>query len=177
MLSRSPKARPLHPPHYKPRGVQWRYTKHGLPITLIEVRSWFPERAGAEETATHAAYMMEHYIRRMPQHRGARVTRCCLLLDMRGFRPATLPYVRTCIEILRRHYPGRLGAACFYDVPPYFVPVWKINRRLGLGLGLAHPSPKPYPTPNPSPNPTPNPTPNPKPRCGRSSDRCLTRRS
>ena len=117
LLSRSPKARPLHPPHYKPRGVQWRYTKHGLPITLIEVRSWFPERAGAEETATHAAYMMvtltltrtrtltlaltlalnpkpdpgrdqEHYIRRMPQRGGQHVTRCCLLLDMRGFRHA-----------------------------------------------------------------------------------------
>jgi hypothetical protein len=130
LLSRSHDARPLHPPHYKPRNVQWRYTKHGLPITLIEVRSWFPERAGKEETAVHTAYMMEHYIRRMQQQQGGRVTRACLLLDMRGFRPATLPYVRICIEILRRHYPGRLGAACFYHVPPYFIPVWKLIRPL-----------------------------------------------
>jgi len=130
LLSRSQVARPLHPPHYKPRNVQWRYTKHGLPITLIEVRSWFPERAGKEETAVHTAYMMEHYIRRMQQQQGGRVTRACLLLDMRGFRPATLPYVRICIEILRRHYPGRLGAACFYHVPPYFIPVWKLIRPL-----------------------------------------------
>ena len=49
---------------------------------------------------------------------------------MRGFRPATLPYVRECINVLRLHYPGRLGAACFYKVPAYFHPVWKLIKPL-----------------------------------------------
>ena len=31
-----------------------------------------------------------------------------------------------CVEVLRLHYPGRLGAACFINVPGYFHPVWKI---------------------------------------------------
>ena len=56
--------------------------------------------------------------------------RVCLPLDMRGFRPATLPYVRECINVLRLHYPGRLGAACFYKVPAYFHPVWKLIKPL-----------------------------------------------
>ncbi len=28
--------------------------------------------------------------------------------------------------MLRSHYPGRLGAACFFNTPGYFYPVWKI---------------------------------------------------
>ena len=73
LFGRSRSALELHPPHSKPRNMQWRYTKHGLPITLIEVRSWYPERCGTKEVVTHTAYMMEHYIRRMPAARGKRV--------------------------------------------------------------------------------------------------------
>ena len=85
----------------------------------------------------HTAYMMEHYIRRMPMHNGRRVQRVCLLMDMRGFRACTLPYVRECINVLRMHYPGRLGAACFFRVPGYFIPVWNLIRPL-LDEARAH---------------------------------------
>ena len=37
-----------------------------------------------------------------------------------------LPAVREAVGVLRHHYPGRLGAACFINVPGYFHPVWKI---------------------------------------------------
>lgn len=37
-----------------------------------------------------------------------------------------LPHVRAAINVLRAHYPGRLGVACFINVPGYFYPVWKI---------------------------------------------------
>ena len=120
----------LHPPHNKPPMMQWRYTRHGLPITLIEVKRWFPERCGRHEVEMHTAYMMEHYIRRMPTTNGQRVERVCLLMDLSGFRATTLPYVRECINVLRLHYPGRLGAACFYRVPPYFIPIWNIIKPL-----------------------------------------------
>lgn len=122
----------LHPPHNKPPMMQWRYTRHGLPITLIEVKRWFPERCGRHEVMMHTAYMMEHYLRRMPaaNANGQRVERVCLMMDLSGFRATTLPYVRECINVLRLHYPGRLGAACFYGVPPYFIPIWNIIKPL-----------------------------------------------
>eukprot|EP00966_Prymnesium_polylepis_P261517 6040548-Prymnesium_polylepis.1 len=50
---------------------------------------------------------MEHYVRRMGRRNGRQVERCCILMDMAGFRPATLPHVYDCIEVLRKHYPGR----------------------------------------------------------------------
>ena len=75
----------------------------------------------------HVAYQMEHYIRRMPiRGRGRRVQRACIVLDMTGFRPTTLPQIKECIDVLRNHYPGRLGIAACINVPPYFHPVWKI---------------------------------------------------
>ena len=40
--------------------------------------------------------------------------------------PRQLPHVRQAINVLRIHYPGRLGIACFINVPGYFHPVWKI---------------------------------------------------
>ena len=65
---------------------------------------------------------MEHYIRRMPP----RVTRVCLIMDMRGFKSWMLPHVHAAVDILRNHYPGRAGAMCFMNVPGYFHPLWKI---------------------------------------------------
>ena len=37
-----------------------------------------------------------------------------------------LPYIKSAIDVLRSHYPGRLGCACFINVPAYFYPVWRI---------------------------------------------------
>jgi hypothetical protein len=37
-----------------------------------------------------------------------------------------VPYVCECIQILRKHYPGRLGVACLYNTPPYWYPFWRI---------------------------------------------------
>jgi len=120
----------LHPPHTRPALQQWRYTRSGMPITLFEASSWHPERVPHDERVRHTAYHMEHYIRRMP-HRGhgygaRRVQRVCIVLDMTGFRPTTLPQVKECIDVLRNHYPGRLGVAAFINVPPYFHPVWRM---------------------------------------------------
>ena len=69
---------------------------------------------------------MEHYVRRLPMRDGKRVQRCCFIMDMRDFRATSLPHVQECISVLRNHYPGRLGAACFINVPPYFYPVWTV---------------------------------------------------
>ena len=66
---------------------------------------------------------MEHYIRRMPN---PRVQRVCLVMDMQGFKASMLPHVHDCVNVLRNHYPGRLGCACFINVPGYFHPIWKI---------------------------------------------------
>ena len=57
---------------------------------------------------------------------GRRVQRCMIVMDMRGFKVSMLPYVRECIGVLRNHYPGRLGAACFINVPSYFYPAFNI---------------------------------------------------
>ena len=78
----------------------------------------------------HVSYHMEHYIRRMPTRAGGsrRIQRACIILDMDGFRPTTLPYIKECIDVLRNHYPGRLGAACFINVPPYFYPAYALPR-------------------------------------------------
>ena len=88
----------------------------------------------AGRAAAHAALcvamrrpQMEHYIRRMPTRAGGRrVQRCMIVMDMRGFKVSMLPYVRECISVLRNHYPGRLGAACFINVPSYFYPAFNI---------------------------------------------------
>ena len=47
-------------------------------------------------------------------------------MDMEGFKPTMLPYIKSAIDVLRTHYPGRLGCACFINVPAYFYPVWRI---------------------------------------------------
>ena len=123
----SPVVTPLHPPHNRPSLEQWRFTRSGMPITIFQARAWHPERCKHDERVRHVAYQMEHYIRRMPSRAGGRrVQRCCIILDMRGFRPKTLPHIKECIDVLRNHYPGRLGVACFINVPPYFYPVWKL---------------------------------------------------
>ncbi|EOD31953.1 hypothetical protein EMIHUDRAFT_231207 [Emiliania huxleyi CCMP1516] len=36
-----------------------------------------------------------------------------------------VPHVCECIQVLRRHYPGRLGVACLYNTPSYWYPFWK----------------------------------------------------
>ena len=117
-----------HPPHQRPPLQQWRTTRQGMPITLLEVRKWYPEKySGRKERVRHVAYHLEHYIRRMPQRPGGRrVQRVCIVFDLRDFRPSTLPYVRECVEVLRKYYPCRLGAALLINVPSYFYPVWKI---------------------------------------------------
>jgi len=122
------KRRELHPPYHCPPLMQWRYTRHGLPITVLEVRHWYPERykGGKREEALHVAYHMEHYIRRMPFRRGRRVERCCIIISLKGFRASTVPHVVHCVNILRKHYPGRLGIACLIDVPNYFYPFWRV---------------------------------------------------
>jgi len=118
----------LNPPHTRPPMQHWRCTRTGMPITYFQAKQWTPERVPRDERVRHVAYQMEHYIRRMPHrgHRGARVQRACIVLDMSGFRPTTLPQIKECIDVLRNHYPGRLGVAAFINVPPYFHPVWKI---------------------------------------------------
>ena len=47
-------------------------------------------------------------------------------MDMDGFKPSLLPHIKSAIDVLRSHYPGRLGCACFINTPGYFYPVWKI---------------------------------------------------
>ena len=117
----------LHPPHQKPPFVRWRYTRQGMPVTVFDVGEWHPHRASHAERVRHVAYHMEHYMRRLPHRKGGkRVQRCCFIMDMRGFTASKLPHVRECINVLRNHYPGRLGAACFINVPGYFYPAWKI---------------------------------------------------
>ena len=118
----------LHPPHSKPGfGLHWRHTTHGMPVTLLQVSEWFPESYSCrDERLRHVAYHMEHYVRLMGRRNGRQIERCCILMDMSGFRPATLPHVYDCIEVLRKHYPGRLGCAAFINVPSYFYPAWKI---------------------------------------------------
>lgn len=119
---------PLHPPHHRPPLQQWRYTRSGMPVTCFVCREWRPDKASRDERARHVAYHMEHYIRRMPARACGtqRVQRCCIIMDMDGFKMSMLPYVRECINVLRNHYPGRLGAACFINVPGYFHPAFKI---------------------------------------------------
>lgn len=114
---------PLQPPHVKPPLAQWRHTKQGMPLTFLEVANWHPELAGHDERVRHVAYHMEHYIRRMPSRRGGKSKRCAIIMDLRGFKATMLPYVKECVDVLRLHYPGRLGAACFINVPAYFYPV------------------------------------------------------
>ena len=118
----------LHPPHTRPPLVQWRRTRHGMPITFFKVKEWRPAGAGHAERIRHIAYHMEHYVRRMPTRaRGTRrVQRCCFVMDMQGFKATMLPNVQEAVGVLRNHYPGRLGAACFINVPPYFHPLWRI---------------------------------------------------
>ena len=47
-------------------------------------------------------------------------------MDLSGFKVSMLPHVHECVSVLRHHYPGRLGACCFINVPGYFHPAWKI---------------------------------------------------
>ena len=121
----------LHPPHTRPPLAQWRYTRHGMPITHVDVRLWHPERySDKKEVTRHCAYHMEHYVRRMPQKNGRQVQRCCIIMSLKGFRASAVPYVCECIQILRMHYPGRLGVAVLYNVPSYFWPLWPIFKKL-----------------------------------------------
>ena len=109
--------------------MRWRCTRQGMPITLFEVGEWHPDRASSHlERTKHVAYHMEHYIRRMPTRAGhtRRVQRACFIMDMRGFKATMLPQVKEAVDVLRNHYPGRLGIACFINVPGYFHPIWKI---------------------------------------------------
>ena len=61
----------------------------------FQARAWYPERMSFDERVRHVSYHIEHYIRRMPSHMGGkrRVQRCCIILDMHGFRAQTLPQV------------------------------------------------------------------------------------
>jgi hypothetical protein len=54
------------------------------------------------------------------------VQRCAILISLSGFKASMVPYVCECIQILRKHYPGRLGVACLYNTPPYWYPFWRI---------------------------------------------------
>ena len=59
----------------------------------------------------------------------SRHTRADTRFKRRGARAscrAQLPYIKVAINVLRSHYPGRLGCACFINTPGYFYPVWKI---------------------------------------------------
>ena len=57
----------------------------------------------------------------MPAAADDRVRVCaCLCVDLQ------LPHIKSAINVLRSHYPGRLGCACFINTPGYFHPVWKI---------------------------------------------------
>jgi hypothetical protein len=59
--------RSLHPPHNKPPLRQWRLTRSGMPVTLINTSHWYPEHyKDRTERVRHVAYHLEHYIRRMP---------------------------------------------------------------------------------------------------------------
>ena len=61
----------LHPPHVKPAFAHWVYTRHGMPVTYINVKAWHPELFKSKDECTRfCAYHMEHYIRRMPIRRG-----------------------------------------------------------------------------------------------------------
>lgn len=103
----------LHPPHHRPPLMQWRCTRSGMPITLFCANEWHPERCSHTERIRHVAYHMEHYIRRMPTrgHGSLRVQRACIILDMTGFRPTTIPQIKECIDVLRNR-TLRAGGAC-----------------------------------------------------------------
>ena len=127
----------LHPPHSCPPLQSWRYTKHGMPITLFECWRWRPNLATSSERVRHIAYHMEHGVRRMPPTSrggggnppiGGGVQRICVVMDLRGFETWMVPYVKTSVDVLRNHYPGRAGVICFINVPAYFRPVWKVIR-------------------------------------------------
>jgi len=61
----------LHPPHVKPALAHWVYTRHGMPVTYINVKAWRPTRYKSKDECTRfCAYHMEHYIRRMPMRQG-----------------------------------------------------------------------------------------------------------
>lgn len=61
----------LHPPHVKPALAHWVYTRHGMPVTYINVKAWRPTRYKSKDECTRfCAYHMEHYIRRMPSRQG-----------------------------------------------------------------------------------------------------------
>jgi len=115
----SPRQVALHPPHTRPPLMHWRYTRQGMPITLCKVGNWHPERCSHDERVRHVAYHMEHYLRRMPTCAGGtrRVQRCCFIMDMQGFKATLLPHIKAAIHVLRVHYPGRLGVACFINTP------------------------------------------------------------
>lgn len=75
----------LHPPHTRPPMTQWRYTRLGMPITLLQVKHWFPERyTDHAERIRHVAYHMEHYIRRSERPRCPRQGHLAVMWPPRG---------------------------------------------------------------------------------------------
>ena len=108
----------LHPPHTRPPMQQWRYTRNGMPITYFLADAWHPERVPHDERVQHVAYQMEHYIRRMPlRGHSHRVQRACIILDMTGFRPTTLPQVKECIDVLRNRAPDTSASVLAHSRP------------------------------------------------------------
>ena len=56
--------------------------------------------------------------------------RVCVVLDARGAPSSSLfdvaKKMQKALPVFQAHYPGRLGAACFINVPGYFHPIWRI---------------------------------------------------
>ena len=122
-------------PYDCPWSTSWRTTAHGLPVTHFRCWNWRPDLAGdANEMDLHAAYTMNHLIRRASQSRcrgrsgggrgGDAVARVCIVFDLRGFETWMLPYIHRCVNLLREHYPGRAGAFVFINSPVVFRGVW-----------------------------------------------------
>lgn len=114
----------LDPPHNCPPLQRWRTTRHGLPVTYFQSWMWRPDLASKFDFERHIAYHMDHFVRRMNRARG--VSRICIIFDMSGFESWMLSYIKTSVDILRLHYPGRAGAMCFINCPSYFLTLWKI---------------------------------------------------
>jgi len=109
------------------KGIVHGFDKTGLPIFWVFSGRHSRAERNAQETIKFVLYNLEQAVR-TAESRG--LEQMCIVVDLSGFSTRSMDYevIKCLTDILKRHYPERVGKILLWNAPFVFGVSWSIVR-------------------------------------------------
>mmetsp|Transcript_173343 Transcript_173343/g.550274 ORF Transcript_173343/g.550274 Transcript_173343/m.550274 type:complete len:303 (-) Transcript_173343:287-1195(-) len=109
------------------KGIVHGFDKTGLPIFWVFSGRHIRAERNAQETVKFVLYNLEQAVR-TAELRG--LEQMCIVVDLSGFSTKSMDYevIKCLTDILKRHYPERVGKILLWNAPSVFGMSWSIVR-------------------------------------------------